>query len=183
MCCESEKKGFTQGQSVVLVYRRVGLSTGYISPRFQEGAMNDTGYHIPACGCCFGGILLMFVAAVAGCEQSTTPRQRAESPVPAGVKAHPVPDPRPRLEAPIPSRFHYDDQTRTLRSYELHERSARWMVLLPNEPHGLPLQKVHPIPSSVPADQVIILYTVPGGGTSPAISLADIRNSGLHAQR
>jgi len=125
-------------------------------------------------------IMLMGSLTSIGCDSHSRPRQTADAP----SETPAVPDPYPKLSPPVPSRLAFDELSRTLTTYDLPDRSARWMVLMPSEPRGLPLQRVHTLPKGVSPQEVIVFYSIPGRGTSHAISLADvIQSQQLQAQR
>ena len=81
-----------------------------------------------------------------------------------------------RVKAPIPdaTRLNFDESTQVLHLYDLPEQGAYWMVSLPTEPRGVPVQGDFKFSKRADPKAVSIYYTLPKGGTSNAVSLQEI---------
>lgn len=81
-----------------------------------------------------------------------------------------------RAKAPIPdaTRLKFDESTQILQLYDLPEPGGYWMVSLPTEPRGVPVQGDFKFSKRADPKAVSIYYTLPKGGTSNAVSLQEI---------
>lgn len=84
--------------------------------------------------------------------------------------------PATELRAPKPdaTRLEFDEKTQVLKLYELPEHGAYWMVSLPNEPRGVPVQGDYFVGGKTDKKAVSVFYTMPKGGLSSAVSLQEI---------
>lgn len=122
-----------------------------------------------------------FALALAGCEAS--PRGSTadtRGPEALAVRAQPespaLTPTQQQSAKPDVARLGYDAARRTLRVYELPERSARWMLTLPGSPMGVPVDGEYEFPANVECDldQVVLFYTLPNHRPSPGVSLREI---------
>ncbi len=81
-----------------------------------------------------------------------------------------------RTKGPIPdaTRLNFDESTQVLHLYDLPEQGGYWMVSLPAEPRGVPVQGDFKFSKRADPKAVSIYYTLPKGGTSNAVSLQEI---------
>ena len=119
--------------------------------------------------------------ALVGCDAS--PRGSTadtRGPDVLAVRAQPespaLPPTQQESAKPDVARLGYDAARRTLRVYELPERSARWMLTLPGSPMGVPVDGEYEFPANVECDldQVVLFYTLPNRRPSPGVSLREI---------
>src|SRR5690242_2712357 len=98
----------------------------------------------------------------------------------AATPARPGPEfvlaPAPQPQKPDLTRLGFDPSSRTLTLYELPDRSARWMLVSPAAPAGVPVDREYKFPPEVDLDldQTTVFYTVPNRRPSPTVSLREI---------
>jgi len=110
--------------------------------------------------------------AVAGCDSQPT-AQLGDSPP---TKAHGPEPGEARIRAPMPdtTRLAFDEKTQVLKLYDLPENGACWMVSLPTEPRGVPVQGDFKFSKPADPKTVSVFYTLPKGGMSNPVSLQEI---------
>ena len=92
-----------------------------------------------------------------------------------GESAIPAPgDARTRAPSPDAARLSFDESTQVLQLYDLPEQGGYWMVALPAEPRGVPMQGDFKFTKRADPKAVSIYYTLPKGGTSNAVTLQEI---------
>ncbi len=106
------------------------------------------------------------------------------------VAARPDEAPKPnsaevRALAPKPdtARLKFDESTQILQLYELPDPGSYWMVSLPAEPRGVPVQGDFQFAKPADPKSVTVFYTLPRGGVSNPVSLQDIvdaKKSAVH---
>lgn len=80
---------------------------------------------------------------------------------------------REKLPAPDLDRLDYDPENGTLSLYDLPGRD-RWMVQLPNEPHGHFIGSMHRLPEGVDKNHTLVFYSRPGVKVSASVTVAAI---------
>jgi hypothetical protein len=83
-------------------------------------------------------------------------------------------DPTAKVPRPDADLIGYDPDTRTLVLYDLPDAAAKWMLHLPDQPRGVPVNVVHRFMEEVDADKVAVFYTTAAGQPSPRVTLRDI---------
>jgi len=115
----------------------------------------------------FGGIGL----AVAGC--NSQPTSQLETPS-TQIPAQEPSDTRLRAPKPDATRLAFDENTQVLKLYDLPDNGGCWMVALPAEPRGVPVQGDFKFSKRADPKTVSVFYTLPRGGTSNPVSLQEI---------
>src|SRR5437016_3795545 len=67
-------------------------------------------------------------------------------------------DPTAKVPKPDPALIGYDPATRTLVLYPLPDAAAKWMLHLPDQPKGVPVNTVHQFMDEVDPDRVAVFY-------------------------
>ncbi len=132
-------------------------------------------------------LLLVPLAAVAswavGCDTSRRqPADDSPSATASTEAAHPSPEhlaPVTLAQAPKPDlgRLTYDPAHRKLTLYDLPDRTARWMIVVPPSTSAVPVvdsEYEFPPMVSLDPDQVTVFYTVPNRRPSPSVTLREI---------
>ena len=83
-------------------------------------------------------------------------------------------DARTRAPKPDTTRLAFDEKTQVLKLYDLPENGACWMVALPAEPRGVPVQGDFKFSKPADPKTVSVFYTLPKGGISNPVSLQEI---------
>jgi hypothetical protein len=83
-------------------------------------------------------------------------------------------DPTAKVPKPDADLIGYDPDTRTLVLYSLPDAASKWMLHLPDQPRGVPVNAVHQFMEEVDADKVAVFYTTAAGQSSPRVTLRDI---------
>jgi hypothetical protein len=83
-------------------------------------------------------------------------------------------DARVRAPKPDTTRLAFDETTQVLSLYDLPENGACWMVALPAEPRGVPVQGDFRFSKPADPKTVSVFYTLPQGGMSNPVSLQEI---------
>ena len=83
-------------------------------------------------------------------------------------------DPAAKVPRPDAARIGYDPDTRTLVLYALPDAAAKWMLHLPDQPLGVPVNTVHQFMGEVDTDRVAVSYTTAAGQPSPRVTLRDV---------
>jgi hypothetical protein len=83
-------------------------------------------------------------------------------------------DPTAKVPRPDADLIAYDPDTRTLVLYPLPDAASKWMLHLPDQPRGVPVNAVHQFMEEVDADKVAVFYTTAAGQSSPRVTLRDI---------
>lgn len=138
-----------------------------------------------------GIVVVAAAVAAAGCDASprggavadadsqlVSPTARTEPPHGPGRRDQP--------SAPDVTRLSFDPSTRTLRLYDLPEKSARWMLKLPAAPGGVPVDGAYQFPMDADLDPagVAVYYTLPNRRPSPGVSLQEVMDThGVRARR
>jgi len=83
------------------------------------------------------------------------------------------------------SQLSYDASMRKLRVYALSERGARWLLMLPGFPMGVPIDGEYDFPAAMECDldQVQLVITAPNRRPSTPVTLRDILDMGSTAKR
>jgi hypothetical protein len=118
-------------------------------------------------------------AALTGCDGSS--RQPAAEAKAVADKAVADAD-RPRLPAnptaklpkPDVALIGYDADTRTLVLYTLPDPADKWVLHVPDQPKGLPVNTVHQFMEEVDPDRVAVSYTTAAGHPSPRVTLREV---------
>jgi len=82
-------------------------------------------------------------------------------------------DPTAKVPKPDPALMGYDPDTRTLVLYHLPDE-GRWMLHLPDQPKGVPVNDVHRFMDEVDVDRVAVFYTTAAGQPSPRVTLREV---------
>ena len=134
----------------------------------------------------FGGIVGIGI----GCEaqpHASTVDSRADEPLVSRAASDQFQGPtQQQPEKPDLTRLAYNPDKRKLTLYDLPERSARWMLMMPGKPMGIPVESEYEFPAGLECDveQITIFYTVPNRRPSPTVTLREIQESGdVKAQR
>ena len=110
--------------------------------------------------------------AVAGCD-SRPSAQVGETPATKIPVQEPT-DARVRAPKPDTARLTFDETTQVLSLYDLPEDGGCWMVALPAEPRGVPVQGDFRFSKPADPKTVSVFYTLPKGGMSNPVSLQEI---------
>ena len=107
---------------------------------------------------------------------------------PEGCHAEiPAPPPSDRCGGARPdlAKLSYDPVARKLRVYPLTERGARWLLMLPGFPMGLPIDGEYDFPAALDCDldQVQLVITAPNRRAGTPVTLRDILDIGSTAKR
>jgi hypothetical protein len=78
-----------------------------------------------------------------------------------------------KVPKPDLARIGYDSDTRTLVLYDLPD-AAKWMLHLPEQPKGVPVNPVHQFMDDVDVDRVAVFYTTAAGHPSPRVTLREV---------
>lgn len=123
---------------------------------------------------------IMFLCAV-GCERTDRQpaaenRLEAEQ-IEASDLARPrlAHDPTAKVPKPDAALIGYDDDSRTLVLYDLGDADAKWMLHLPDQMKGIPVNRVHQFLEDVDVDRVAVFYMTRSGQASPRITLRDVQ--------
>ena len=138
-------------------------------------------------------IVVAVAAALGGAGCDAQPREAAVADADPQLasptaRAEPVrtADRRDQPPAPDVTRLSFDPSTRTLRLYDLPEKSARWMLKLPAAPSGVPVDGAYQFPMGMDFDptDVAVYYTLPNRRPSPGVSLQEVMDAhGVRALR
>ena len=112
--------------------------------------------------------------ALGGLACNSQPASNAPEEHPVETPNADQPDVRPRAPKPDPSRLSFDENTQVLQLYDLPEQGAYWMVTLPTEPRGVPVQGDFKFSKRADPKTVQVSYTLPQGGMSNTVSLQEI---------
>ena len=111
-----------------------------------------------------------------GCDDSS--RQPAAAKADAGKadadRSRPAATPTSNVPKPDPARIAYDPASRTLTLYDLPDAAAKWMLHVPDQPKGVPVNAVHRFMDEIDPDRVAVFYTTPAGQASPRVSLREV---------
>ena len=117
----------------------------------------------------------------AGCDgssrQPTAGRAKDEADKAAAAdvaRARPPADPTAKVPRPDPAMIGYDPDSRTLVLYPLPDAAARWMLHLPDQPKGIPVNTIHRFMDEVDVNVVAVFYTTPTGQPSPRVTLREV---------
>ena len=110
-----------------------------------------------------------------GCD-SQPAAQVGDTPVTKVVVQEPI-DARIRAPKPDPTRLTFDETTQILKLYDLPDNGGCWMVALPSEPRGVPVQGDFRFSKPADPKTVSVFYTLPKGGVSNPVSLQEIVDS------
>ncbi len=113
--------------------------------------------------------------AVAGC--NSQPGADGGDTAATKIPAQEPNDARVRAPKPDTSRLAFDEATQVLKLYDLPENGACWMVALPAEPRGVPVQGDFKFSKPADPKTVSVFYTLPKGGLSNPVSLQEIVDS------
>ena len=79
-----------------------------------------------------------------------------------------------KLPKPDPALIGYDPDTRTLVLYPLPDAADRWMLHVPDQPKGVPVNTVHQFMEEIDPDKVAVFYTTAAGQPSPRVTLREV---------
>jgi hypothetical protein len=79
-----------------------------------------------------------------------------------------------KVPRPDPGLIGYDADTRTLVLYDLPDSASKWMLHLPEQPKGVPVNPVHQFMTDVDVDRVAVFYTTAAGLPSPRVTLREV---------
>jgi len=126
---------------------------------------------------------------MAGCDAAPRPAtSESTSAESAGLRVAEVlptqADPRDGARPDL-SQLSYDPAGRRLHVYPLTERGARWLLVLPGFPMGVPLEGEFVFPTAMDCDldQVQLFIIAPNRRAGTPVTLRDILESGTTAQR
>ena len=83
-------------------------------------------------------------------------------------------DPTAKVPRPDADLIGYDPDTRTLVLYSLPDAASKWMLHLPDQVRGVPVNVVHQFMEEVDADKVAVFYTTAAGQPSPRVTLREV---------
>jgi hypothetical protein len=111
-----------------------------------------------------------------GCADSTRRQPAVEVQVEAEGDDRPrLPtDPTAKLPKPDAARIHYDPNTRTLVLYDLPDAAAKWMLHVPEQSKGVPVNSIHQFMDEIDPDRVAVFYTTADGQPSPRVTLREV---------
>lgn len=117
-------------------------------------------------------LALAVLGALAGCDGS---RQTTE-PSSSGThsRARPPQDPNTKVPRPDAALIEYDVDTQTLVLYSLEDAGSRWMLYLPDQPKGVPVNAVHQFMDEVDLAKVAVFYITGTGQPSPRVTLREV---------
>ena len=118
---------------------------------------------------------LGWMGLAAGC--NSQPAAEVGDTSPTKVAVQEPTDARVRAPKPDTARLAFDEATQVLKLYELPENGACWMVALPAEPRGVPVQGDFKFSKRADPKTVSVFYTLPKGGVSNPVSLQEIVDS------
>lgn len=83
-------------------------------------------------------------------------------------------DPTAKLPKPDAARIDYDPNTRTLVLYDLPDAAAKWMLHVPEQSKGVPVNSIHQFMDEIDPDRVAVFYTTADGQPSPRVTLREV---------
>ena len=111
--------------------------------------------------------------ALAGLACNSQPAAKVDDP-PADAPKLESADARNRAPKPDTNRLSFDESTQVLQLYDLPDDGGHWMVALPTEPRGVPVQGDFKFTKKADPKAVSVFYTLPQGGMSNPVSLQEI---------
>ncbi len=130
---------------------------------------------------------LLALALGTGCESARVPsthhsaeqRNELRTPTTGQSKHETIAISSPwQLPKPDLARLRFDPTTRTLELYQLDGKDARWMLVTPADPRGVPVDRLYQFPTTMDLDldRVGVFYIL-AGRTSPSVTLREILDS------
>jgi hypothetical protein len=83
-------------------------------------------------------------------------------------------DPTAKVPKPDLAMIGYDPGARRLVLYRLPDAAAKWMLHVPEQPKGVPVNEIHQFMEEVDLDRVAVFYTTATGQASPRVTLREI---------
>ncbi|MGL4421789.1 MAG: hypothetical protein ACRCZF_14065 [Gemmataceae bacterium] len=123
------------------------------------------GRHVP--------LLVALFFPVLGCNAD----RPVAGPAPAPTQTTKAGETQNKVPRPELSLIEYDTESRTLILYDLNEENARWMLVMPGQSMGIPVNAIHQFQDDVEPDLIQIFFTTSAGLASPRVSLGEILRS------